>query len=484
MQKYISEIVTIKEIKKWQPGQRILICAQTGRGKSQMIKDNLYIYAKQNNKKILLMSNRILLKKQNEYEIQNKRDVIDLHNYQEFESRILSGIEDIYSLFEPYDYIVYDEGHYAFADSAFNTNTDLLIDPIKNTPKNKIFLFLTATPEALTDYQPDFDYIYDLPRDYSYIKTVYFYDRNAKIANNSIESIINNIPKDEKILYFGSRVEDIYKLSLKFKDSSFICSPSNKLKNKSDISTFLEIEELEKFNKRILFATKVLDNGVNLKDKTLKHIIIDVLDPISFLQTLGRKRSISPDDTICLYVRNYHKGLMHYVLEGIDKQLHDIEKENEIETKILQQKFPEYNFNKTQEKRIKVAKYQHLLTQKRLIQEIKSSISESAYAEYICKILGKNIEDTKDAFLEFEKISMEELLKQYLSIKMFKDNQEIFKHMFFNMIFSTKKTDYSARGLIAMNRIIAEDGLPYTIFSRREDKGANRKKYYWIVEEK
>lgn len=54
----------------------------------------------------------------------------------------------------------------------------------------------------------------------------------------------------------------------------------------------------------MLFTTKVLDNGVNLKDKAIKHIIIEQTDMVEFMQCLGRKRVQSPDDIITLYFLN------------------------------------------------------------------------------------------------------------------------------------------------------------------------------------
>jgi len=122
---YISDIINLDEIKKWQPGNRILIRSQTGSGKSEFLKTSLYNYAKSIGKQILLMSNRILLKKQNEFDLQDKQDFITLENYQSFESRILKGSDDIISLFEPYYFICEDEQHYVFADGIFNSNTDL-----------------------------------------------------------------------------------------------------------------------------------------------------------------------------------------------------------------------------------------------------------------------------------------------------------------------------------------------------------------------
>jgi superfamily II DNA or RNA helicase len=483
---YISDVITIDEIKKWVPGNRILICSMTGSGKSSMIKNQLYDYAKSINKQILLMSNRSLLKKQNEFDLKDKLDFITLENYQSFESKILKGTDDIKSLFEPYYFICEDEIHYGFSDSAFNQNTDLLLRHLKDTPKDKIFLFLTATPEVLLDYQPDFDYVYNLPRDYSYIKTVYFYDKNSKKNEKAIEAIIRNIPKNEKVLYFGSSVKDIYNLFLKFEDSAFICSDGNKLKDKSDKKVLESIEQESFFEPHILFATKVLDNGVNIKDDALKHVIIDTYDFVSFIQMLGRKRSMHPDDKINLYVKSYHKGQLSYIIKGIDKKLKDMERTEIIINNNLEGQYPEYSFNKdgTADPKINIAKYQHYKTQKRILQKIMDNKNEDAFARYICKLLGKDIRYTKDAFMEFEKLSLKEIVERYVGVKMFQDTQTTFKNMFFSTIFTAKKMDYSSRGIQTINNILEEDGLDYILYSKRETSGSRRNKAYWLMTRK
>lgn len=59
------------------------------------------------------------------------------------------------------------------------------------------------------------------------------------------------------------------------------------------------------FDKRILITTKVLDNGVDIKDKKIKHIFSEILDVDSAIQALGRKRKISDDDHCTFYIKNY-----------------------------------------------------------------------------------------------------------------------------------------------------------------------------------
>lgn len=68
--------------------------------------------------------------------------------------------------------------------------------------------------------------------------------------------------------------------------------------NKDESLAFRQITQNACFGCQMLFTTKVLDNGVNLKDKAIKHIIIEQTDMVEFMQCLGRKRVQSPDDTI------------------------------------------------------------------------------------------------------------------------------------------------------------------------------------------
>jgi hypothetical protein len=479
---YITDVVTLKELKKWRPGDRVLICSMVGSGKSSLIKNELYDYCKSINKKILLMSNRNLLKQQNVLEIGDKKDYITLHNYQEFESRILRDFDTTEKLFEPYDYIIFDEVHYFYADSFFNASTDLLIDPIKNTPKDKIFIFMTATPDALLDYQFSYKFIYTLPNDYSYIKNIFFYEKKKESLVE--KSIIQNIPYDEKILCFGSSAEKMWNLSTEFSDTAFICSPGNKMAMNSSISEMNEIITNAKFNSHILFSTKILDNGVNLRDKQLKHIIIDMIDPISFIQTLGRKRCISEDDQVNLYVRNYNKGMIYWMVRGYNGKIQLAKDLKKLSKEEFQKKYPKrindslinesYTINK--------AKHQQYLTMVRLLEEIMNY--KGGYKKYVCDLLGFDIDKIQDANAEFEKLSIIDLLKKNVGIKMFEEDRLFFVDSFYRKIFTPKQTDYSAMGIRATNSIIDEDELNFHISSYREKKSPMRDKTFWIIEEK
>lgn len=65
-------------------------------------------------------------------------------------------------------------------------------------------------------------------------------------------------------------------------------------------------------------TTKALDNGVNIKEKKIKHIICDIFDLELAQQYLGRKRVIDSEDKCNFYIRNYNarevgnfKGLLN-----------------------------------------------------------------------------------------------------------------------------------------------------------------------------
>ena len=478
MKKYISDIIPYSEIQKWQKGNRILISSQTGSGKSEFIKNNLYQFAKDHNQKILLLSNRNLLKNQNILDIGDKLDTITAQNYQELESKILNG-SDVLDLFSFYDYIVYDEVHYMFSDSLFNRNTDLLLTPVKETPQDKIFIFITATPDALLDFQPKYDFNYTSEYDYSYIKEIVFYNRS-----NIAEAILQNIPYEEKAIFFSSNAQDALDLSNRFLDSSFICSASNSLYQKADKNAMIQIAEKAMFNSRFLFSTKVLDNGVNIKDDQVKHIIIDMLDPISFIQCLGRKRILREEDTITLYVKNYHGGNIYYALNDIYAKIKLVDELKQTSEETFRKKYRKKDFDNVidNDYKINIAKYQNYITSSRLLGNMLLDKNKIGYKKYICKQLNYKLLDIGNGDEQFEKISIHKLLERYVGKKLFKEDQEEFKILFFDNMFSPKKTNYRHRGIRSINAILEEDNLNFVLYSKREkDRGEFRDQNYWII---
>ena len=59
-----------------------------------------------------------------------------------------------------------------------------------------------------------------------------------------------------------------------------------------------------KLQKQILFATIALYNGINIKDRSLKHIFIESWVPGRMIQMQGRKRPLDTEDTCTVYYRS------------------------------------------------------------------------------------------------------------------------------------------------------------------------------------
>ncbi|MFL0194402.1 DEAD/DEAH box helicase family protein [Clostridium sp. WILCCON 0269] len=88
MNKRISEIIQVDDIKQWNKGDIITITAGTGVGKSYFVKNILYTFARGNNKKILMLIHRKNCIEQFKQEIteDGKDDVIDIQTYQKLET--------------------------------------------------------------------------------------------------------------------------------------------------------------------------------------------------------------------------------------------------------------------------------------------------------------------------------------------------------------------------------------------------------------
>lgn len=145
-------------------------------------------------------------------------------------------------------------------------------------------------------------FYYCIRRDFSYITPVYF-DKW-----NEIEDAIRATPSDEKWVIFVSNTSVGEALKDRIKDSVFLSTARRKNQMLREHDVFQEIVYQAKFSQRVLISTKVLDNGVNLKDISLQHMVIDTFDETTFLQIVGRKRLTGKNDKLRLYLKNESEG--------------------------------------------------------------------------------------------------------------------------------------------------------------------------------
>lgn len=303
----VSDLITVEDVKKWEPDVPVIIEAGTGVGKSYFIKNTLYDIAKEEGQKILFLIHRRKCVDQfvMEIEADGKDDVIDIVTYQKFsmhKSRYNDfGEEDF---FNPYDYgyIVSDEYHYFTEDASFNDTTDVAYDMIMECP-TAVKIFMSATGENIESYMRDYladnaqklgiregikPLKYKIPTNWSFINQLYFFYREDAFKRKAEEVIC----KGTKAIFFIESAKKAYELYKQFEDNAiFCCSDGNK-----DYAKYMDKEKLnqmlenERFEENLLITTACLDAGVNIKDKDVKEVMIDIRDLGSLIQCMGRRR--------------------------------------------------------------------------------------------------------------------------------------------------------------------------------------------------
>lgn len=302
--KYISEIISEKEIVTWE-NQNILITAPTGAGKSYFIKNKLYDYALANNKKILYLLPRLdtVLQFRDEIQRDRKTDVITIKSYQEIEKRELKKVETDLS---NYDYIVVDECHYFLSDSKFNFCTDISFNAILQI-QNITRVFITATSDKIRRYLTEEQQIelkeYKVEGE-NHISTLYFYKDDSAV-NELMQYAVHS---RNKAIFFINDVQKAYRLYKKYKDYAiFNCSRYNNQYRKHRCNSEMsDLIKNERFEKLILITTSALEVGFNIIDTDIHNIVIDGIDEIdSIIQCIGRKRVKNPNDTVAVYIKEY-----------------------------------------------------------------------------------------------------------------------------------------------------------------------------------
>lgn len=326
--------------KMWNPMDVIEISAPTGCGKSYFILHTLLPYAQKENKKILYLVNRKILKSQLEEELRDIsfningiENFITFETYQNIENKICKGIGDPLYLRESdgeysnhFEYIVYDECHYFYADSDFNTRTIESFRYVINNAWCSTHIFMSATMKNIQPFihnelgksiAPGFhrkvfkDSIV-VPVDYSYVRL------HGIEVDENIPQIIQEKKKGTiktKWLIFNDNIKKGKNILEELADNGTYNKEDMVFINadyESDENAKESVEELDErklISKDIIMCTSVLDNGVSFKDVELRNILIMTDLEESFIQMLGRKRKDNGivDVYICKRNENYFR---------------------------------------------------------------------------------------------------------------------------------------------------------------------------------
>ena len=483
-QEYISDLIKTEEIEKWNSDKIIFIESPTGKGKSHFIKHTLSQY--DNTKRILILVNRTIIKKQSEVEIGDNEN-ITIKTYQHLSEVILTKSE-IIADFIDFDYIICDEAHHFCEESEFIFNTDVSFNWVMN--QNAIKIFMTATANFIKGYlteklKLEINHYY-IENDYNFIKELYFYENDKTIGK-----LLFFLPPYEKAIYFTS-AKKAYEMSKLLDSHVFYCSNNNyNYRQYVDSEKITYIEENEKFEEQVLCCTKVADCGFNLKDDKIKHLIVDIADLSSIIQCIGRKR-IQGNEKIILYIKDKKGNSISRKLENIkDKLTYANFLVENGDIKLIQ----EYGHKNTygnliydiiNEEELRISKklnelmYYTYKKNEELYEEILKD-KEDGFKNKLFERMG--VLDMKYTCLEkkLDELVLEDILNKLVRIKMFKDEQKKFKETLLDKLLNSPKANHGSIGLKTINALFEENNLKYFVDSERETFGELKNKRYWII---
>ncbi len=204
----VSDIIG-DSYKNWASNQIVIIDCPTGSGKSYFIFETLLDYAISNRKRILYLVNRKVLSAQLDEQYISGSDALDrfykkykdirldiskyikICTYQYIETSLLNNTKPFKD--NSFNYIVYDECHYFYSDSNFNSYTEISYNYLRNIFVDKIHIFMSATIENMrnfiSEFIPNFNYTcnacfeyrppiqeYCISKNYDYLSVSYFND--------------------------------------------------------------------------------------------------------------------------------------------------------------------------------------------------------------------------------------------------------------------------------------------------------------------
>ena len=329
--RWISDLIG-DEFKQWEPGL-VAIEAMTGTGKTAfvlgpMLKwcvDECHRTYGMRFKKILYLCNRAPLREElidalNKAGVPNTRvdgydvdtlvvweddahefSMMKVSTYQRYEEFLTKDPVRARREIQRFSCIVCDEAQYFFTDASFNENTTLSYRTIMKAKQHATVIAMTATPENMFTAWMRKGLLaqnryYYLPKKMSHI-------RKALIYSNDLEreKLLNQILDGEKALVLINDWAILRKLKDLYGDAvGCYCSVNN---IRGQIDALEDCIKDGKLQKRIVFTTEVLYNGISIKDKTLKHIFVETWEPLKIIQMQGRKRPVDETDTCTVYYR-------------------------------------------------------------------------------------------------------------------------------------------------------------------------------------
>lgn len=346
--RYVNDVLKKEIWQSWKPGEQVFISAGTGRGKNTFIKKELL--AQRGNQKVVIFENRQSLMQQQIFDIISEIDPkalqciskenmvifgayknIMIISYQCAALKCMLNDMDFRNFCLQARYLVFDEAHYILDDSPYNKGISFFAQIfLGNFFPNATKIFMSGTMEEIYDYvqymnrfpkEPldiiekkeedffsdnlsgtawkleNFNSVLSLPTDYSYIKP-YKYKEMKDICYQVSQTSAN-----EKWLVFVESIRDGEELKARLEgicnDSVYFLSADNK-NDDENAEIYNKLIRECRFDCRVLIATTVIYNGINVKDSAVKHIVVPFSSMSVVKQLMGRKR-VAENETVKVY---------------------------------------------------------------------------------------------------------------------------------------------------------------------------------------
>lgn len=528
---YIKNLIK-NDYKMWKGGDSIFIKAPTGTGKTTFVLNQLLEEAKKDGREVLYLNNRVLLKEQVKSKVMQMQgltgieskivektsefDGITILSYQELQEYVEHNKDNKYKS-ERYRYVVFDEIHYLLEDALFNPKIIYLLDFIKHVGQTKIFM--SATLDEVEEFMLDEGIVgeilwkteeivrdnvfryhinkcleqilpgncclwkYDIQRKNQGIKTYYF---------EEMEEVVDEINRSEdKFLIFVNNKEKAKqwkeKIHRKVAYISADCKSEEVLR---------QVINKEKFNADVLLTTKILDNGVNFIDKSLKGVVLNTVSKTEFIQMLGRKRLQSGEE-IDLFIPiqsvNFFNGLINMNIQKSLAKIEQIKYSDDFLNELLEntelfnvaRKFFIFD-NKVP--KVNICAVRKLENQKKELIKMKSEREEDKYAFIKEQLKWLDLDDDfdldNDLSLRRIKRSKEKLfrfLENNVDCFMDKIQQKEFSNKLMKLFIEAKYVESSCTscGKNKINKTFKECELPFEIVSKKGQRKGEQS--LWIL---
>lgn len=417
-----------------------------------------------------------------------------------------------------FDVYICDEAHYFLSDSEFNLYTDIIYEYLINRSHDKTLVFMTAT------YRNIFNKIerdikeqsrqkaikYFLPTDYSYVNKICWF------RNGDLYGIIDDLLKntDDKIMYFCNSITKMRKLynhysptkghncdedenvihETKIQYMNFYCSDTSDNKGINFVKKYCSKDIIYRnnntggysFDNRLLITTKVLDNGVDFKDRTVKHIICDIFDLESAIQCLGRKRIIDENDTCTFYVRDYQSYELNLFHKKVVEQLKPVlllknDREEWINRYGKDREYKDYtiffDFDYTHDWKINELRFEKLLSDEAIILDMKEN--RTSYRDEIIKYLGETVADKSIDMADVTQERVQDIIEIYLKNNVNRKLSKEEQGQFANICDIRDRFNRQQTSIGQIKKYL-EVNYGFTVVSKQYKE---KKKYirYWII---